>query len=278
MKFEENINYLWKMKELILIILLFCCVFTAKAQNLILNGSFELNNSTQCFHEFYFINEYNTTLQYSIDYGGPATLALIKNSCLTCLPQTYWGGRANDGDYMLGVAGEKQILSDGSVGEKQGEISLELTAPLNNQQNYKLSFWIKKPPPTFYPTYCLKDFKNNYISVGISNTNDAFGTHLITSPYGDTVWQQYSIVFNTRNAEEYIAVKVGVNDTIDYAVLIDNFFLVETTEQPNAIYEQYSNKQLVKIVDILGKESQPKKGLLFYIYSDGTVEKKIIVQ
>jgi len=37
-------------------------------------------------------------------------------------------------------------------------------------------------------------------------------------------------------------------------------------------------KQLLKIVDILGKESKSKKGLHFYIYSNGTVEKKIIIE
>jgi len=142
-----------------------------------------------------------------------------------------------------------------------------------------LSFWIKKPPPTFYPTYCLKDFRNNYISVGISSTNDAFGTHLITSPYGDTVWQQYSVVFNTQNAEEYITVKVGVNDTIDYGVFIDNFVLVETTEPVSVQELNGNNKQLLKIVDILGIESKSnKKGLLFYIYSDGTVEKRLVIE
>jgi len=279
MKSGENINYLWKMKELSLITLLFCCAFTVKAQNLILNGSFELNNSIECLNEFYFINEYENTVHYSIDYGDPTTLALVRGSCFICVPSSFWwGGGANEGDYFLWMNGQKRVLSDGSIYRKQGEISLEVDTPLLSEKNYKLSFWIKKPPPTFYPTYCLKDLKNNYISVGISNTNDAFGTHLITSPYGDSVWQQYSIVFNTQNAEEFITVKVGVNDTIDYAVLIDNFMLVETTEQPNAIYEINNNKQLLKTVDILGRESKSKKGLLFYIYSDGTVEKKIIVE
>lgn len=179
---------------------------------------------------------------------------------------------------MLGILGEKKILSDGTVYRRQGEISLALTHPLSNEQNYKLSFWIKKPPPTFYPTYCLEDLRNNFVNIGISTTNDAFGTHLITSPYGDSIWQQYSIVFSTQNAEEYVTIQVGINDTIDYALLIDNFVLVETEEQPNAIYEVNSGKkQLLKIVDILGKESSPNAtGLLFYVYSDGTVEKKLI--
>jgi hypothetical protein len=154
---------------------------------------------------------------------------------------------------------------------------LELDSPLTEEKNYKLSFWIKKPPP---PAHCQVNGKNNYISVGISSTDDAFGTHLITSPYGDTIWQQYSIVFNTQNAEEYITVKVGVNDTIDYGVLIDNFVLVETEEQPNAIFELNTNtKQLLKIVDVLGRESKPNSNTpLFYIYSDGSVEKKLIIE
>jgi len=273
MKFGENINYLWKVKKLSLITLLFCCAFSVKAQNIILNGSFELNNSMECINNLSF-NEYDTTVQYSHDYSiNDITLALMKGSCLVCLPSTYWGGGVQEGNYMLIIAGKEETLPDGSIYKKQGKISLKLNVPLSNNQNYKLSFWIKNPPPDS----CLI-VKNNYISVGISNTDNAFGTHLITSPYGDSIWQQYSIVFNTQMAEEYVTVKVGVNDTIDHEVIVDNFVLVETTEQPNAIYEQYSNKQLVKIVDILGKESQPKKGLLFYIYSDGTVEKKIIVQ
>ncbi|MDA9228077.1 hypothetical protein N9O83_02730 [Flavobacteriales bacterium] len=39
------------------------------------------------------------------------------------------------------------------------------------------------------------------------------------------------------------------------------------------------NRRLIKILDILGKESKEiKNQSLFYIYNDGTVEKKIIIQ
>ena len=42
---------------------------------------------------------------------------------------------------------------------------------------------------------------------------------------------------------------------------------------------QNDNKTLLKIVDVLAKESSPNAtGLLFYIYSDGTVEKKLIIE
>ena len=56
--------------------------------------------------------------------------------------------------------------------------------------------------------------------------------------------------------------------------------ILETTEPLTTGVNELnsSNRQLLKIVDILVRESKSKKGLLFYIYSDGTVEKKIIVQ
>ena len=45
------------------------------------------------------------------------------------------------------------------------------------------------------------------------------------------------------------------------------------------IEEHSTNKELIKITDILGREKKGKKNeLLFYIYNDGTVEKKIIIE
>ena len=45
------------------------------------------------------------------------------------------------------------------------------------------------------------------------------------------------------------------------------------------IEEHATNKELIKIVDILGRETKGKKNeLLFYIFNDGTVEKKIIIE
>jgi len=48
---------------------------------------------------------------------------------------------------------------------------------------------------------------------------------------------------------------------------------------PLLIKEHTTNKELLKITDILGKETTLKNNtLLFYIYNDGTVEKKIILE
>ena len=270
------------MKKLILIAFLFCAFSVKAQQNLVLNGSFELNSATQCADELDTKVEYDNTVSSSTHFGDKYTTYLLNGSCLSCSPPVSWGGGSEDGNWILAIHGqdETHILPpplDTIHIIKQGKISLELDAPLLSTKRYKLSFWIKDPPPE---PICITA-KNNYVNVGISNYEDSLGRHLITTNYGDTLWQEYTFVFETQMAEEHITVTVGVNGIIDYSVFIDDFVLVETTEPLTTGINELNtnNKQLVKIVDILGKESKPnKKGLLFYIYSDGTVEKKLIIE
>ena len=49
--------------------------------------------------------------------------------------------------------------------------------------------------------------------------------------------------------------------------------------QPTAINElNFSNRKLLKVVDILGRNANGNKDQpLFYLYDDGTVEKKVIL-
>jgi hypothetical protein len=44
------------------------------------------------------------------------------------------------------------------------------------------------------------------------------------------------------------------------------------------IEEHTSNKELIKVTDLLGRETKQTNQPLFYIYDDGTVEKKIILE
>ena len=39
-----------------------------------------------------------------------------------------------------------------------------------------------------------------------------------------------------------------------------------------------TNKKLLKVTDLLGRETKATNQLLFYIYDDGTVEKKIVIE
>ena len=56
-------------------------------------------------------------------------------------------------------------------------------------------------------------------------------------------------------------------------------WIYKKTYQNTSVSEIPTTKQLVRIVDILGRETKEiKNSLLFYIYDDGTVKKKIIIE
>jgi hypothetical protein len=229
----------------------------------------------------YILNQIIMLLSHFLPLLG-MLLFLCKTHVLGVLPKLFGGGGVQDGDRFAYLFGKPFISPQGN-GWMQSKLSLELNIPLSNKKNYKLSFWIKDPPPAPpVDTPACSDPLNNLVHIGTSNYDNQFGTHIYSSPLGDSIWKQYSIVFNTQNEEEYITVQVDTGNISQHGVFIDNFVLVETEEPlTTGVNEIYTNskKQLLKIVDILGKESQHnKKGLLFYIYSDGTVEKKLIIE
>ena len=48
---------------------------------------------------------------------------------------------------------------------------------------------------------------------------------------------------------------------------------------PSTIQDYTSDKRLIKVLDVFGRRTTPKPNMtLFYIYDDGTVEKKIIIE
>ena len=46
----------------------------------------------------------------------------------------------------------------------------------------------------------------------------------------------------------------------------------------SAIQEHTTNKELLKVTDLLGKETKQTSQPLLYLYDDGTVEKKIVIE
>jgi len=69
-------------------------------------------------------------------------------------------------------------------------------------------------------------------------------------------------------------------DTLN-GLYLDNNLIATGLLQPTAITElpNNENNKLLKIVDVLGRNTPYKKNTpLFYLYDDGTVEKKIIVE
>ena len=106
--------------------------------------------------------------------------------------------------------------------------------------------------------------------------------HTITSdniPSGaapfDQVWQMPADTFfqyipQVAGLYQYVCTPHIPNGMIGEFTVIDG-----TT----AINEHTSNKELIKVTDILGRETKGTKNEpLFYIYDDGTVEKKINIE
>ena len=76
-----------------------------------------------------------------------------------------------------------------------------------------------------------------------------------------------------NNALTFLNIGKSIGDEMILA--INNIAYCSTT----SLIELTNKKQLIKIIDILGRESKDLKSQpLFYIYDDGTVEKKLILE
>jgi hypothetical protein len=105
------------------------------------------------------------------------------------------------------------------------------------------------------------------------------GSNLIANVSGGV--SPYSYLWNTGPSDTLSTItplsngmySCDVKDKLGCIINITFYF------GSTSILELDSDKKLIKIVDVLGRESKiTKKIPLFYIYSDGTVEKKIIIE
>jgi plastocyanin len=106
-------------------------------------------------------------------------------------------------------------------------------------------------------------------------------SHTITSdniPNGavpfDQVWQMPADTFfqyipQVAGLYEYVCTPHIPNG------MIGEFTVITGT---TAIKEHITNKELLKVTDLLGRETKQTNQPLFYIYDDGTVEKRIVIE
>ena len=75
---------------------------------------------------------------------------------------------------------------------------------------------------------------------------------------------------------------INVNDvawsTANLSTYIDPQQYFSDNCSPSAIQEHTTNKELLKVTGILGRETKQTNQPLFYIYDDGTVEKRIVIE
>ena len=60
--------------------------------------------------------------------------------------------------------------------------------------------------------------------------------------------------------------------------MIDPQHYFSTNCPPSAIQEHSTNKELLKVTDLLGRETKQTNQPLLYIYDDGTVEKRMVIE
>jgi hypothetical protein len=98
-------------------------------------------------------------------------------------------------------------------------------------------------------------FCNNWGTVSISSNPILFCIQVDNPNYSEVVW------------------------TWD-GILIDPLLYSYSTNcgWPSAIEEYSLNKELLKVTDLLGRETKQTNQPLFYIYDDGTVEKRIVIE
>ena len=99
-----------------------------------------------------------------------------------------------------------------------------------------------------------------------------------------TIRYKYSSDANYKEVWLYKYLNGGHSwNSDDYSIEeeIWGFFMQMSEEEtdPLIIKENYIDKELIQIIDILGRDSKEIKGQpLFYIYDDGSIKKRIIIE
>ena len=162
------------------------------------------------------------------------------------------------------------------------ELSMELSDSLQEGEWYKLTYDIMSA--SFYAEFidsATNFYDSVHVEIGLSNGEYTFGESIHQSDLPTPGWSTQTVVFQAlSDTINYITCKVvqaegaiGRN-----ALFIDNFVL--STDTSTVGWQELQNTpQLLRIIDVLGRESKPKPNVpLFYIYTDGTVEKRLIIE
>jgi len=184
--------------------------------------------------------------------------------------------------YVTGLDAGSQVGSN-----DVDDFNTVLTSPvfdLSNSNQYYLSYhsWFSNAAAGWGGG----STPNDSLRVSITNGNNTIVLETMTASSPDMgQW-------NFRNFElsQYISLTANMQvivETADWDALgghwveagFDKFQITSTipTTISNLVMEE--NRKLIQIVDILGREVIPSQNIiLFYIYNDGTVEKKILIE
>ena len=89
----------------------------------------------------------------------------------------------------------------------------------------------------------------------------------------------FTISFNATNNSNLYCIDVDnvVWSTANW-IYIDSWTSFGTNCSATSVQDHTTNKELLKVTDLLGRETKKTNQPLFYIYDDGTVEKRIVIE
>ncbi len=108
----------------------------------------------------------------------------------------------------------------------------------------------------------------------------------------DKSWRRFAFrVKDYVNLTNQVRVKFIASDSLRPGQNLDGGSLIEAAVDDFSLYDEQStsdikdltttdeNRKLIKITDVLGRETTPQRNMpLFYRYEDGTVEKRLIIE
>jgi len=123
--------------------------------------------------------------------------------------------------------------------------------------------------PAFLGLYC---HTNQLTSLDVRNgSNSNFHLFCCSSNPNLNCINVDNVVWSTANWTVGNINSLGISQ-------IDPQHYFSTNCSVTDIQEHTTNKELLKVTDLLGRETKQTNQPLFYIYNDGTVEKRIVIE
>ncbi|MEC7863526.1 MAG: hypothetical protein VYB55_00500, partial [Bacteroidota bacterium] len=152
---------------------------------------------------------------------------------------------------------------------------------------------VNMPSIIWNQTYLICDGDSIVVGSSVYDTTGAYIDILSSTNGCDSIIHTYIVVDQNTSSYDTLLINVsivwnGMTLTVsgDYSVILvnsvgcDSIANLNLTISPTGIANiSNNNKVLIKITDILGQKTPYRKNTpLFYIYDDGTVEKRIIIE
>lgn len=170
--------------RLSLVLLGLLATWTLLPSQTFLNGSFESNGGS-CMYNIANAT-FNANMANTVGFGVASQLDIIQSSCNF--------GAAQQGSWFVAMAVD--------ISNTQNDaFSMRLGAPLTTGAPYSITWYDRGWSP----------YATNVLEVGLSTTNNTFGSLLYTTPLPTiNSWVQRTVNFNAPNAGQFVTARVVV--------------------------------------------------------------------